>query len=188
MSDPSPQYKSAFCAAANALTLVYKQGIADKKVAYEAGQRDSFQRVVSWALRQHAQSRTIPLDQLLSFLKDELENIQQQPQSENTEPRSAIACQPSTSPAVFDFSSQSAPLQLSSSPFASTSQATVSFSSLAFPSSDQHQIALQTSSAAWPNDENGRTKRYLDIDDAAISMMEDEICDSQGKRVRISFL
>jgi hypothetical protein len=75
MDSASPSLKSAFAAAANALTLLYKHGREESRHSHDAGARDALERVMTWAVRTGSYSRMIPLDDLLSVLKRELETL-----------------------------------------------------------------------------------------------------------------
>jgi len=64
--------KNAFVSAANALALLYKQGIEDSKKAHSEGTRTALEKVIRWTMRNTSMNRTVSVDELMAFLKNEL--------------------------------------------------------------------------------------------------------------------
>ncbi|KAI5055819.1 hypothetical protein GOP47_0029340 [Adiantum capillus-veneris] len=78
MEDVERSLHTSFCTAANSISHLYTQAQNQQKVAFQAGQRHSLEKLYDWIQKHHQQHGTVPSTaETLNYLKMEMENVNQ---------------------------------------------------------------------------------------------------------------
>ncbi|XP_038985158.1 uncharacterized protein LOC103709793 [Phoenix dactylifera] len=64
---------STFCGAANSLSQIYTQAMAQQKVAFQAGERHALEKLYQWILRQHEDGARVTAADVMTYLQHEID-------------------------------------------------------------------------------------------------------------------
>ncbi|BAB89033.1 putative holocarboxylase synthetase [Oryza sativa Japonica Group] len=64
---------STFCGAANSLSQLYTQAMAQQKLSFQAGERHSLEKLHQWILRKHEEESRLTAADIMSHIQHELD-------------------------------------------------------------------------------------------------------------------
>ncbi|KAG1330075.1 Holocarboxylase synthetase [Cocos nucifera] len=64
---------STFCSAANSLSQIYTQAMAQQKVSFQAGERHALEKLHLWILRQHEEGAIVTAAEVVAYLQNEID-------------------------------------------------------------------------------------------------------------------
>ncbi|XP_010925339.1 uncharacterized protein [Elaeis guineensis] len=84
---------STFCSAANSLSQIYTQAMAQQKVSFQAGERHALEKLHQWILRQHEEGAIVTTAEVIAYLQNE---IDYGGEDASMSPRLQFPCHPQT--------------------------------------------------------------------------------------------
>uniref|UniRef100_A0A6V7QQ76 Holocarboxylase synthetase n=1 Tax=Ananas comosus var. bracteatus TaxID=296719 RepID=A0A6V7QQ76_ANACO len=77
---------STFCSAANSLSQIFTHAMAQQKLAFQAGERHSMEKLYQWILRHHEEGSRVAVADVASYLQNEIniggEEVSMSPRSQ----------------------------------------------------------------------------------------------------------
>ncbi|KAJ4967161.1 hypothetical protein NE237_019010 [Protea cynaroides] len=70
---------TTFCSAANSLSQLYTQAMNQQKVAFQAGERHSLDKLYQWILRQQEEGSRVTTTDILAYLQNEVDYAGEEP-------------------------------------------------------------------------------------------------------------
>ncbi|KAL6615010.1 hypothetical protein ACP70R_037280 [Stipagrostis hirtigluma subsp. patula] len=64
---------STFCGAANSLSQLYTQAMAQQKLSFQAGERQALEKLYQWILRKHEEESRVTVADIMSHIQHELD-------------------------------------------------------------------------------------------------------------------
>ncbi|RLM91405.1 uncharacterized protein C2845_PM08G17530 [Panicum miliaceum] len=64
---------STFCGAANSLSQLYTQAMAQQKLSFQAGERHAYERLYQWILRKHEEESRLTVADIISHIQHEMD-------------------------------------------------------------------------------------------------------------------
>ncbi|XP_008786494.1 uncharacterized protein LOC103704817 [Phoenix dactylifera] len=62
-----------FCSAANSLSQIYTQAMAQQKLSFQAGERHALEKLYQWILRQHEEGAIVTAAEVVAYLQNEID-------------------------------------------------------------------------------------------------------------------
>ncbi|KAG0538260.1 hypothetical protein BDA96_03G220200 [Sorghum bicolor] len=64
---------STFCGAANSLSQLYTQAMAQQKLSFQAGERHALEKLYQWILRKHDEEARLTVAEIMSHIQHEID-------------------------------------------------------------------------------------------------------------------
>ncbi|XP_062203731.1 uncharacterized protein LOC133905934 [Phragmites australis] len=64
---------STFCGAANSLSQLYTQAMAQQKLSFQAGERHALEKLYQWILRKHEEEERLTVADIMSHIQHEMD-------------------------------------------------------------------------------------------------------------------
>lgn len=85
---------SSFCGAANSLSQLYSQAMNHQKLSFQAGERHGLEKIYQWILRQQELGSRVTMNDILTYLQDELDYCGDEPSMSPRAPVQHQSAQP----------------------------------------------------------------------------------------------